>query len=278
MLNRYVGESERRVRDLFQPAERAWAKDGPASPLHVIVLDEMDAFSRVRGSLAGDPGIRDAIVNTLLAKMDGVRALENVLVVGTTNRMELIDPALLRPGRFEVHLELSAPSTAAARRRVLAIHSDRAARAGRLCPDAGAALDRVADEGEGLTGADLAAVVRAAAARALVRSDTDGGVVTAEDLAAAMDEVSRTAAAVRRARRRAVTGSSAYSSPSAVAQWSVEDVVAWASACRGVPPEGAKALEHCRVDGEQPRAPPSDTPSAHPNLRVQALRWVSSPP
>ena len=82
------------------------AEAGDASALHVIVFDEIDAFTRERGSLTGDTsGIRDSVVNQLLAKMDGVEQLDNILVIGMTNRPELMDPALLRPGRLEVHVE-----------------------------------------------------------------------------------------------------------------------------------------------------------------------------
>ena len=82
------------------------AEAGDASALHVIVFDEIDAFTRERGSLTGDTsGIRDSVVNQLLAKMDGVEQLDNILVIGMTNRPELMDPALLRPGRLEVHVQ-----------------------------------------------------------------------------------------------------------------------------------------------------------------------------
>ena len=73
----------------------------------MIVFDEIDAFTRARGSLAGDTsGIRDSVVNQLLAKLDGVEQLDNVLVIGMTNRRELMDAALLRPGRLEVQVEV----------------------------------------------------------------------------------------------------------------------------------------------------------------------------
>jgi len=105
MMSRFVGDSEEFVRALFAEAELEQAEEGDDSALHVIVFDEMDAFTRERGSLAGDTsGIRDSVVNQLLAKMDGVDALDNVLVIGLTNRPELMDPALLRPGRLEVQV------------------------------------------------------------------------------------------------------------------------------------------------------------------------------
>merc|ERR1719183_2735516 len=102
ILDKFVGEAERKVRELFAPAEAEFRQVGDASALHVVVFDEMDAIARRRGSLTGDTtGVRDGVVNQLLAKMDGVVAAPNVLVVGLTNRPELIDEALLRPGRLE---------------------------------------------------------------------------------------------------------------------------------------------------------------------------------
>ena len=94
MMSKYVGDSEQFIRSLFVEAEIEQAEAGDASMLHVIVFDELDAFTRERGSLSGDTsGVRDSVVNQLLAKMDGVDQLENVLIIGLTNRPELIDAA-----------------------------------------------------------------------------------------------------------------------------------------------------------------------------------------
>lgn len=104
------GEAERRVRDLFAPAEREYDEVGDQSALHLIILDEIDAIARKRGSMISDTtGVRDSVVNQLLAKIDGVKEASNILVVGLTNRPELIDPALLRPGRLEVQLRVELP-------------------------------------------------------------------------------------------------------------------------------------------------------------------------
>ena len=109
------------------PARHATQERGEDSALHLVVLDELDAFTRARGMLAGDTsGIRDSVVNQLLAKMDGIEQLQNVLVVGLTNRPELIEPALLRPGRLEVHVEVGLPDRGG-RQRILEIHSARLA-------------------------------------------------------------------------------------------------------------------------------------------------------
>jgi vesicle-fusing ATPase len=76
----------------------------------VIIFDEIDAIAKKRGSLDGDgSGVRDSCVNQLLSKIDGIKEANNVLVVGLTNRKDLLDMALLRAGRLEVHLEVLAP-------------------------------------------------------------------------------------------------------------------------------------------------------------------------
>ncbi|CAM9855191.1 unnamed protein product, partial [Heterosigma akashiwo] len=128
LLDKWVGEAERNVRRLFLPAEEELERCLKAGgnpldlPLHVICFDEIDALIKRRGSLSGDTsGVRDSVVNQLLSKIDGLRPLDNVLVVGMTNRLELLDEAMLRPGRFEVVMRIPEPD-AAGRRQILGIH------------------------------------------------------------------------------------------------------------------------------------------------------------
>ena len=210
ILDKFVGEAEKRVRDLFAPAEAEWEAAGDASELHVIVLDEMDAIARKRGAADGDTsGVRDSVVNQLLAKMDGVNELSNVLVIGLTNRPELLDEALLRPGRLEVKLEVSLPDVQG-RRDILRIHT-RAMRAnGALSEDAECYIDAddasctldavsaspsLAEVTEHFSGAELAGLVRSAASFALGRAAVDGvsggggATVTRDDLQQALLEV-----------------------------------------------------------------------------------------
>ena len=143
ILDKFVGEAERKVRELFAPAEAEFRQVGDASALHVVVFDEMDAIARRRGSLTGDTtGVRDGVVNQLLAKMDGVVEAPNVLVVGCTNRPELIDEALLRPGRLEVQLQVRRPD-AVGRRDIARIHTCRMRENGALADDARAYVDDV---------------------------------------------------------------------------------------------------------------------------------------
>lgn len=83
VLDKFVGESEKKVRELFADAERDEAALAEDSPLHVIIFDEIDAICKQRGSTGGGTGVHDSIVNTLLTKIDGVEALNNILLIGT---------------------------------------------------------------------------------------------------------------------------------------------------------------------------------------------------
>ncbi|KAG7227748.1 hypothetical protein INR49_029513 [Caranx melampygus] len=96
ILNKYVGESEANIRKLFADAEDEQKRLGANSGLHIIIFDEIDAICKQRGSMAGSTGVHDTVVNQLLSKIDGVEQLNNILVIGMTNRPDLIDEALLR--------------------------------------------------------------------------------------------------------------------------------------------------------------------------------------
>ena len=104
VLDKYVGESEAKIRALFAEAEAEERSMGPLSGLHIIIFDEIDAICKARGSLAGSSGVNDTVVNQLLSKIDGVEQLNNILVIGMTNRKDMIDEALMRPGRLEVQI------------------------------------------------------------------------------------------------------------------------------------------------------------------------------
>jgi transitional endoplasmic reticulum ATPase len=168
LLDKYVGESERAVRELFRRAADA----APA----LVFLDEVDALAPRRGQ-SSDSGVADRVVAALLIELDGAQPLRDVVVVGATNRPELIDPALLRPGRLE-RLVYVPPPDAAARADIL-----RAAGANiPLAPDVD--LDALAGELEGYSAADCAAVLREAALTAM-RVSLEATEVTAAHLAAA---------------------------------------------------------------------------------------------
>lgn len=198
ILDRFIGEAERKVRDLFAPAEQEYKVAGDDSALHIIVLDECDAICRKRGSASSDTtGVRDSVVNQLLAKLDGVKEASNVLVVGLTNRPELLDPALLRPGRLEVQLRVELPDLVG-RRDILRIHTRRMREAGGMISTAVEWIEDLGENGlaaktEHFSGAELAGLVRSAASFALARTvevdSTEAGVVTEEDLKKALKEV-----------------------------------------------------------------------------------------
>ncbi|KAF8559440.1 vesicular-fusion protein SEC18 [Imleria badia] len=122
ILNKYVGASEENVRKLFEDAEKEYKEKSDDSGLHIIIFDELDAIFKQRGSTNSGTGVGDTVVNQLLSKMDGVDRLNNILVIGMTNRVDMIDEALLRPGRLEVHMEISLPD-AVGRYQILRIHT-----------------------------------------------------------------------------------------------------------------------------------------------------------
>ena len=198
ILDKFIGEAEKRVRALFAPAEQEYKQVGDASALHVIILDEFDSIARKRGSVTSDTtGVRDSVVNQLLAKMDGVREANNVLVVALTNRPELLDPALLRAGRLEVQLRVELPD-ASGRRDILRIHTKRMREAGGFDAYAETFVESLDDDGlpaltEHFTGAELAGLTRSAASFALARAVEEGdgaeGLVTKADLEEALGEV-----------------------------------------------------------------------------------------
>ena len=126
LLDRWVGGSEKLVRELFADAEaelKACNGDATKSALHVIVIDEIDAVFRKRSAVSEDSGeiTRASTVNQILSKLDGVQELGNILLIGMTNRRELLDKALLRPGRLEVQIEIPLPDREG-RREILKIH------------------------------------------------------------------------------------------------------------------------------------------------------------
>jgi transitional endoplasmic reticulum ATPase len=168
LLDKYVGESERAVRELFRRASDA----APA----LVFLDEVDALAPRRGQ-STDSGVADRVVAALLTELDGAEPLREVIVVGATNRPELIDPALLRPGRLE-RLIYVPPPDGPARADILRV-------AGRNIPlAADVDLDRLGAELEGYSAADCTAVLRESALTAM-RESLQATEVTAAHIAAA---------------------------------------------------------------------------------------------
>jgi vesicle-fusing ATPase len=147
LLDRWVGGSEKLVRGLFAEAEAELDScngDTTKSALHVIVIDEIDAVFR-RRSAGEDSGeaTRASVVNQILSKLDGIKSIGNVLLIGMTNRRELLDEALLRPGRLEVQIEIPLPDREG-RREILEIHFEALRKKGRLSKPLCCAIDGVA--------------------------------------------------------------------------------------------------------------------------------------
>ncbi len=166
LLDKFVGESERGVREVFARARAA----APA----ILFFDELDALAPVRGR--STTSVTDSVVAALLTEMDGVADRGDIVIIGATNRRDLIDPALQRAGRFEVHIELGLPEVSG-RRALLGITDVPFAE--------DVDLDDVAEATEGLSFADLTGALREAALNAL-RRDPKAIEVTRADLDAAL--------------------------------------------------------------------------------------------
>jgi len=163
LLDRWVGGSEKLVRALFSDAEAELANcqgDSTKSALHVVVIDEIDAVFRKRSSSdESGEATRSSVVNQILSKLDGVNAIPNVLLIGMTNRRELLDDALLRPGRLEVQIEIPLPDSDG-RREILDIHFGSLRDNGRLSLPLCAALDGVRLDNSSIPVTDNEASVR----------------------------------------------------------------------------------------------------------------------
>jgi transitional endoplasmic reticulum ATPase len=172
LLSKWYGESEQQIARLFNRARQV-------APT-IIFIDELDSLVPARGGGLGEPQVTERVVNTILSEMDGLEELQNVVVIGATNRPTLIDPALLRPGRFDELIYVGTPDTAG-RRRILAIHT----RNMPLADDVD--LEKVAQQSDHFTGADLEDLVRRAGLTAL-RRGLDIGKVTMADFEVALGE------------------------------------------------------------------------------------------
>jgi len=166
LLDKFVGESERGVREVFARARAA----APS----ILFFDEVDALAPVRGR--SSTSVTDSVVAALLTEIDGVAERGDVSVIGATNRKDLIDPALLRAGRFEIHIELGLPGVDG-RRALLALSNVPFAE--------GVDLDQLAEKTDGLSFADLSGMLREAALTAL-RNDTSALSVGWDEIEKAM--------------------------------------------------------------------------------------------
>jgi vesicle-fusing ATPase len=198
VLNKYVGQSEENIRKLFADAEKEYKEKGEESGLHIIIFDELDAVCKQRGSGAGGgTGVGDSVVNQLLSKLDGVDQLNNILLIGMTNRMDMIDDALLRPGRLEVHMEISLPDEHG-RSQILKIHTQKMRENNVMDRDVD--LAELAHLTKNFSGAEINGLVKSATSFAFNRhvkvgtmagisDDIDEMKVNRQDFHSALDEV-----------------------------------------------------------------------------------------
>ena len=147
LLNKFVGESEKAVREIFRKARQA-------SPC-IIFFDEVDSVAPVRGSSTGDSNVTERVISQFLTEMDGLEELRNVVIIAATNRPDIVDPALLRPGRFDRML-LVPPPDLEARKQIFRIHTKKTPLAEDVKPD------EFARKTEGYTGADIASICNTA--------------------------------------------------------------------------------------------------------------------
>ena len=184
LLSKYVGESERGLREVFKKARQA-------APC-ILFFDEIDALAPTRSADAGDSHVSERVISQLLTEMDGVEELKGVLVIAATNRRDMLDPALLRPGRFDLLLEVPPPDPDG-RAKIFAVHL----KGKPVSPDVD--LSELARRTDGLTGADIETVCHRAALLAVrERIEADGEAwdpsrlqITRDKLAAAIQELTR---------------------------------------------------------------------------------------
>jgi transitional endoplasmic reticulum ATPase len=151
LLSKWVGESEKGVREIFRKARQA-------APC-VVFFDEIDAIAPHRGS-GGEAHVTERVISQMLTEMDGLEDLKGVVIIGATNRPDILDEALLRPGRFDRMLEVPIPDKEA-RKQIFLIHT------GKKPLDADVKMEKLVDMTDGMTGADIAAFVNAAAMSAI---------------------------------------------------------------------------------------------------------------
>lgn len=184
LLNKYVGESESNVRKLFEPA----SDDIDKNNLHVIICDEFDALCRHRGFSSTSTIVHDNIVNTFLSYLDGINPLDNILFICMTNRFDLIDPAMLRPGRLDLQIELRLP-TLEDRKEIFIIHTREMNKHKYLDH---IDFNQLAQMTDNFTGAEIEGVVKNATSIALERQliDKNGGrpIIKMNDFIKAISE------------------------------------------------------------------------------------------
>lgn len=164
IMDKYVGQSEQNIRNLFADAKSDYEANGENADLHVIIFDEIDAICKKRGSGGSLGTVGDSIVNQLLSMIDGVHSLNNIFIIAMTNRKELLDDALLRAGRLEVHIEIGLPDING-RKQIFRVHTNKMQTNSMM--DNNVDIDTLAILTENYSGAEIESVVKNAGSKAL---------------------------------------------------------------------------------------------------------------
>jgi len=176
VFSKYVGESEEAVREIFKKARQV-------APC-IVFIDEIDSIAPRRGTRS-DSGVGDRVVNQLLTELDGVESLEGVTIIAATNRPDMIDPAIMRPGRIDRSMEVEIPDQEA-RKKIFEVHT------GDMPLADDVSVEDLARNTEGYVGSDIESICREAGMNAL-RNDPETEEVTWKDFEEAIDEVRPTA-------------------------------------------------------------------------------------
>ncbi len=177
VFSKYVGESEEAVREIFKKARQV-------APC-ILFIDEIDSIAPRRGSRGSDSGVGDRVVNQLLTELDGIESLEGVTVIAATNRPDMIDPAIMRPGRIDRTMEVEIPDFEA-RKKIFEVHTEDMP----LADDVD--LEELAEKTENYVGSDIESICREAGMIAL-RGNPDSEEATMKDFEEAIDDVKPTA-------------------------------------------------------------------------------------
>ncbi len=177
VFSKYVGESEEAVREIFKKARQV-------APC-ILFIDEIDSIAPRRGRRGSNSGVGDRVVNQLLTELDGIESLEGVTVIAATNRPDMIDPAIMRPGRIDRTMEVEIPDFEA-RKKIFEVHTEDMP----LADDVD--LDELAEKTENYVGSDIESICREAGMIAL-RGNPDSEEATIKDFEEAIDEVKPTA-------------------------------------------------------------------------------------
>lgn len=182
ILNKYIGESERQIRELFEEAEKEYKEKGEESDTHIIIFDEIDSICKKRQNN------NDTIVNQLLTKIDGINNINNIIIIGITNRIDLIDQALLRCGRLELHVYIGLPDKKG-REEIFNIHLKNI-KDNNLIENID--MNKIIELTNNFTGAEIESVIKIATTNSLYRkinNNKNNIIITEQDIIDGIKEV-----------------------------------------------------------------------------------------